>query len=506
MRTHYRNVVAGLLICLGALVLWTGHAAAGAQDVNQQLRNAEKLYFRGNIQEADALLKEVEQQTETILQGTDAKEQQKIKRLESKMKKLRSDIDRKLKSSAAMPAAPAAPEAKPTGGTGELPSYVVQKIKSIHMGLDNVQGFIDKGALNPANNALKRVEPQISRLEKSYAEYLGPDHPELKKLKDRFAQIETSVATLATQKAQGKAALAEDSARSEAASDQWIERLKPYAIGLGRPGHDPQRYFVGSYTADGKEMAQRTSNYEKVKALMAQWQDTGLADAATDELQQMVKDLRYQVKSFEESCTMMADTYLGEAERKIERLKPRIENELKKIGSGDMPAVMHKNAFQDIRRSLDCAAGLLGKDDSRVVALTDTYNDLLAKNGKLVEARIEETRMLADRFSGSQKNEIKNKAEEVLKVQYAGIKLLRTNVVSDDWKEESVIEWTDTTRSALRHRVTQSVSAQVAGQLNGETKLYTLFVGKNRLTDGGWSQLQGHVMFVDPILEKNVPK
>ena len=77
---------------------------------------------------------------------------------------------------------------------------------------------------------------------------------------------------------------------------------------------------------------------------------------------------------------------------------------------------------------------------------------------------------------------------------------------SADWAAESVIEWTDTTQSALRHRVTRAVSAQVAGKSGDATTLYTLHIAKDRRTDGSWGPLHGHIMFKDPILEENVQK
>jgi hypothetical protein len=506
MRRQYRYVAAGFLVCVGVL-FHAGYAMAGEKEVNRQLREAQKLYFRGDIQQADTLLKSAEAQAEMILQGNDTKEKQKINRLDAKMKKLRGDIDRKQGAAKAVPAKAAASGAGTGGNKGDLPSHVVSKIKSIRAQLDNAQGFIDKGALNSAKRVMENTRPLLDRLEKSSGKYLGPDHPEMIQLKERFSAIEAAVSKMEEKKSQNEASRAEEKTRFEAASQEWMERLKPYAVGLGQPGHDPERYFVGSYTTEEKEMARRTGNYEKVKALLAEWKRSGLDDdGASDELKGTVRSLAYQIKTFEDSCAMMAGTFLAEAQKKIGLLKPRIEGELKKIGSAEMPSVMHQNAFEDIRRSLDSATGLLGKDDSRVTAMAASYDDLVAKNGKLAEARIADTRMLTEKFAGAQKSDIRNKAEEILNARYAGIQLLRTNVISDDWKEESIIEWTDTTRSALRHRVTRSVTAQVAGKLNGATKVYTLFIGKERLTTGGWSRLQGHVMFVDPILEENVCK
>ncbi len=202
----------------------------------------------------------------------------------------------------------------------------------------------------------------------------------------------------------------------------------------------------------------------------------------------------------------MAKMYLGEADQKLEYLGQRVDEETKKIGSGDAPLPMSKDAFEDARRSLDSAAGLLGKDNAQVVALDKEYRSIVEKNGKVIEARVSETRMIPDKFSGGEKDDIKEKAEEILQKKSPGIKLLRTTVISPDWKEESVVEWTDTTRTALQHRVTRYVSAQVSGKSNGDTKLYTIYIGKNRRTDGTWGELHGHVMFTDPILEKNVDK
>ena len=161
---------------------------------------------------------------------------------------------------------------------------------------------------------------------------------------------------------------------------------------------------------------------------------------------------------------------------------------------------------ESARRDLDGAAGLLGINDERVKMLETKYQEALALDAKLAKIRVEQTRMLPDKFGGSDLKILKNKSEEVLRKAKAGVKVLRTTVVSSDWQEENVIEWTDTSRSVLRHRITRSVSTQVAGKLNGETTLYTINIAKDRRTNGSWGQLHGHIMFEDPILEKNVQK
>jgi hypothetical protein len=81
--------------------------------------------------------------------------------------------------------------------------------------------------------------------------------------------------------------------------------------------------------------------------------------------------------------------------------------------------------------------------------------------------------------------------------------VLKVVIASPAWERESVEEWTDTTRTALRRRITDSVNAQVAVRLGKESYLYMVFLNKDTI-DGKESALTGHVMFRDRILEKNI--
>jgi hypothetical protein len=94
----------------------------------------------------------------------------------------------------------------------------------------------------------------------------------------------------------------------------------------------------------------------------------------------------------------------------------------------------------------------------------------------------------------------------VVQEKFGGATILRTTVISRDWKEEDVVEWTDTTQSAARRRVTRSVSAQVAARQADGVFLYTVHLAQDRRSDGSWSPLYGHIMFTDAMLEENIRK
>ena len=101
--------------------------------------------------------------------------------------------------------------------------------------------------------------------------------------------------------------------------------------------------------------------------------------------------------------------------------------------------------------------------------------------------------------------ELRKMAEKIVAKDKPGAKILRVSVYKDEWEEERVLEPTDSTSTAIRYRVTRSINAQVAVKLSGEVSLDTLHIAKDQ-KGSGWGQLYGHIMYSDPMAEKNVKK
>ena len=132
---------------------------------------------------------------------------------------------------------------------------------------------------------------------------------------------------------------------------------------------------------------------------------------------------------------------------------------------------------------------------------------MLRKDKANRQIRKERTYMKPERFKGSGAGDVKAKAAALVKDDKAGGKPLRTTIISEDWKEETVKEWTDTTKTAWRVRTTRSVTAQVAAKGSEGVRLYTVYVAKDKRTDGAWGPLYGNLhQYSDPILEENVNK
>lgn len=497
-----------VLVLLSATVL-----AVTSDDVNKQMRNAQKLYFSGKAQKADEALKKAEEMAAEIMTGPNNAEKQKVKRLKGRMKKLRKDINTKLNKSAGEAAnskadgSTSAPKPAATEkGAGVLPSHVTSDLKVVERYILNAQKSLDSGDIRNARRSIVSARDRLQSTSERKKRYFTPKHPEYKSFLARIEKVDAAVEAAEKIKADRKAAAEKAAAKAKAESDKWVSRLKPYVTGPGRPGYDPKSYFVASYTADQQEMAKRAAIFGMVSADMESYRAVGLGDNASDELQLIIRDIENGLNTFQQTCKSMAELKVKEAGRKIDYIITWLNEQAKKIGSKDMPLTMKKLTFESARRELDGAVNLLGENETRVKALRVRYNEALAMNAKLAKVRIAQTRMIPDNFRGPELKPLRKRAKVILKAAKPGIKILRTTIISPDWKEESVIEWTDTTRSTLRLRTTRSVSAQVAGKLGVETMLYTLYIAMDRRTDGSWSLLRGHVMFEDPILEENVEK
>jgi hypothetical protein len=496
------------LFVLGWIFFTAGVAPADdAGTADGLVREAQKLYFNGKTAEADETLKKAEELLPKALEGADPASVSKAKTVAAKAAKLRKDIDRKLGRGAGSP--PAAVE-KAAGGAPPagpaMPSFVVSRLKGITSSINNAKEWLDKGSVRSARNSLNRAVDEMKEIEERYAGKFPPDHPDVASVKENLHALEQAVAAEEAKAEAVKAGAAARAAQAAKESEEWIERLKPYATGSGQPGHDPKRYFIGGFTEEEAEMNRRAALFPEVRNLMAEYREKGPGEDASDSLKEIVRQLEYQLSSFTDSLKSAGETYLREAGTQIDFLHRRAQEESAKIGTGTAPIPLSQDAVGRSKQLLDRAARILGDNAPQIIEMRTKYDRTFEMDGRIRTARLSETRMLPDRFSGKDAGEIRDKAAAVLQGKKPGIRILRTTLIHPDWTEESVIEWTDTTHSALRHRTTRFLTAQAAGKLGNETKIYTIYVAKDRRTDGSWSPLYGHVMYEDPILEENVNK
>ena len=76
-----------------------------------------------------------------------------------------------------------------------------------------------------------------------------------------------------------------------------------------------------------------------------------------------------------------------------------------------------------------------------------------------------------------------------------------------DRREEEILEWTDTTKTTARCRITKSMTAQAAAKDDdGKVFLHSVHLANDRKSDGRWGPLYEHIMWSDWMAEENVNK
>lgn len=240
-----------------------GICGAGAADwtgADRLAREAQSKVFAGKADEADGLLR----QAEALLDAARAEpgaDAAKLKSLETRLGRLRKDVDRKLAGPVSASGAPATAASQGSGAApaAAMPSQVVGKLQSLDRTVTLGEGALRDGRAGGVQRALDDARVAIERWEKQYTGAYADGDRILAALKVRVAALESGLAGLEQGWAQAAAERARASAESDALSVAWRERFAPYLKSPYEQGHDPTRYFAAGYTADAAELNRRAA-------------------------------------------------------------------------------------------------------------------------------------------------------------------------------------------------------------------------------------------------------
>ncbi len=390
-----------------------------------------------------------------------------------------------------------------------LPGNVSFKLRDVERVVDRAERTIavdhiaEVDKIAAARSGAAEARGVMAELERRYAGKYDPQHPEIVAMAGRIGALEATAQGREAARAESQAAAAAQASSASAASADWLARLQPYVIGIGRSGHNPAKYLVPSATYEAEEMQRRLAIHAVASADLETYRQAQPGANATDELQQVVSTLAAALQEFGDSCAQYAANDLAEADRRLNDMETFCQAQEAKMGHGETILFLDRFQMEQAQNVVDRAAGL-SKDTARIDALRNRLQALTQADSRLRAARAADTRLRPDAYTGNDAAELKKAAEDVVAKAAPGCRRLKTILATPDWRIESVVEWTDSTRTALRHRTTRSVVAECAARVNADTRLYTIHLSQDRQPDGRWGAIQGHVMFTDPMLEANV--
>ena len=287
----------------------------------------------------------------------------------------------------------------------------------------------------------------------------------------------------------------------EAGSEEWLGRLTPYIdYGSGKA-------LIASATANVDQILNQQEIFEEAKKLFAEYQGVEFPLGKSYQLQQTEEELAKRLADFPEENKKSAAFLTEAAEKKMKQEESFFASKQEwRTDAKVLPYTFSEDRLADLDKLIDIAASVLSENDSTIQGLRKRQAKINDENTERRKIRAARTYMISDKFSGVEAADIKDKASSLVKKKHQNAKVLRATVISNDWKEETVQEWTDTTKTALRWRTTRSVTAQVAAKIGAEVRLFTIYIAKNRRSDGTWGELFGnlHSDKGDFMLEKNV--
>jgi len=253
-------------------------------------------------------------------------------------------------------------------------------------------------------------------------------------------------------------------------------------------------------------MARRQAIYAQARETYQEYQKARFPTGQTEKLQDYASRMEKALTDFDKMLKDSTEWLLNDLNTEADGVMKRFqENEEKCKDKSAVPVLLDKDQYLYMQKKLERAKNL-SPQNPRISEMEKKLADLQAENVKWTEFMVDRVRMKPDVFRGDDAKSLKEKAVAIVKEKHEKAEILRTAIISEGWKEERVLEYTDTTQSAVRYRVSQFLTAQVAAKIPDGCRLFTIYLAKDQMTGGTWGSLYGHIMFTDKILEENVNK
>ncbi len=293
-------------------------------------------------------------------------------------------------------------------------------------------------------------------------------------------------------------------ARQEEACRPWVEKLRPYvAVGAGN-----QKYLVSGVTLSEPDIQERAALLAEAQALWPEYEKAEFPLGKTPQLLDLEEKMQERLEEMPGELRRSRTLVSGDIEKEFDRILAYLSKDTGwKNDQTKKPNIVMERDVMPLEKAIDRYAKTVEPDDVKLVTLKQKLAQVKEQDQKNRAIRAERTYMNPDRFTGDGADELRQKAEEIVKEKAASGKALRITLPAENWHEENVLEWTDTTHTELRYRITRFMTAQAAAKgYDGKVYLHGVHLANDRQSDGSWGPLHGHIMWSDWMAEANVNK
>ena len=482
--------------------------ADSAKAANTMIREAEKNMFRGKIEQAAKLLDEARAELDALA-GADPSYSQ-LKGLESKYNRIKKQVDKKLSSGTAKaPAAPAMVQTSKSSGD-KLPAGVSKRIKDINRELDKVDRYLSKGneaSAKQADYILNGTQGLFDEINTNYGSQFAAGHPDYVAVKNRFATLKEKAVADISAAGQKKIENAKAMAEKESQSAEWISKFQAYLSYPGAEGHNPDMLVYVPGTSEPEKFSDALKRYDSLKAFLSSYKKAEFPSGKSEALEQLGdEEAPRRLADFENQFKDRVNAVTGDAEKQISQAMAQLEKDTTwKSDTSAKPPIVDKKWMDVIDTQVKKVNSALGADNTDAVRISKSYTALIDKDKAHRKIRAERTFLSSDIYEGADKKDLLKIANDIVVKEKPGSTALSISIYKAAWQEKTEEGWTDTTKTRWEKKTFRQINAQVGARDASGVYCHTLYLAEDKTTSG-WGNVYGHIMFSDPMVEKNIGK
>jgi len=293
-------------------------------------------------------------------------------------------------------------------------------------------------------------------------------------------------------------------AKQTEACREWMDKLRDYVdVGAGS-----KKYLIVGTTFGEDEINQRAALLEEAKDLWSDYQKAEFPLGKTPMLVELEKQMEQRLADMPESLRQSRALICGEIEKEYDRVLTYLNADTGwKADVSKMPNIAMERDIKPLREGLEHYGSTVESSDAKLVSLREKMAQIEKTDQANRVIRAERTYMLPWKYSGDDGAALEEKVQSIVKEKLPKAKPLGVTLPAENWKEERVVEWTDTTHTATRYRCSRFMNAQIAAKgADGKVYLHSVYLASDRTSDGSWGPLYGHIMWSDWMAEENVNK
>ncbi len=494
--------------------------------INSDLRKAQNNMFSGKNDEAYTMTEKIWKDIEKI-QATDPN-YRNLKSLEQKYKRLKQNLEKKLGKTTLKPKTPTpitrttsrAIRSPPTSSKpvnnqssdeDKLPSGVTKRLRDIERPLSQAENILSSDQeekstlLDNARYNLQSATGIFSVLNRMYSNHIN--HPDVEAVQERITKVSEELDAL-TRQVQTETEQAEkEKKETEKLSQEYVEKIRPYLLG----GGVREKQLNLSQMSGKAVLLHQKELIKETKQISQSLELNNLPGTKTLEMEEAEKKLIQMIKDGEEaynlSITKIIEEALTPIEQKLNTFAKDNEWYQDQTLRPDWLYQREKDSIANkMKQIYELVPDIISKSNPDLQNLENKLRQLEKENQERLDIIPKRTFMVPEKYQGENTEALKTKAGELVKEKEPIAEILKVHLIRSDWRIEDVEEFTDTSRTKIRHRITYNLPAQVAAQIGDKVILYNAHIAKNKLSDGSFSNLYGNLEdYPQTIAKENLP-